>query len=169
MKTALEQYGSRNFRGTDMGSEAYSAAHGFDPGRVADVVSILSPRVHVSRNVAMAHDYLTTGRVKAMRQRITALERYEATGAISGLKVQAFARALRGDPNAVVVDVWMVRAYGLAPWSGTPKQFKVAITKVRRTAGALGWSAADTQAAIWVGARARCGYTVEDTALEMIP
>lgn len=140
----------------------YAFHNGHCPRTVADVLAITSPRVHVSRNVSMAHEHLSTGRHPrgAMRQIRDALDRYASTRAYGGLKVNAFADALLGDPDAVVVDVWMVRAYGKGEeWpSITPKRYAAISGWIRASATRLGWTPAETQAAIWTGCRARYGY-----------
>lgn len=135
----------------------YSYRHGFDASRVCDVLAILSPRVTVEYSVKLADSYLRTGRAQgAMSQRLQALARYETCGAFNGPKVNAFAEALRGDPDAVVVDAWMYRAACESRY--TAKTYRETAHKVKQCANGLGWPAAETQAAIWQGARAFVGY-----------
>jgi len=136
----------------------YSRRNGFDPGIVVDVLAILSPRVTVEHSIRLAHEYLTTGKPNpgTMRQRQRALTRYKLTGTFGGPKVNAFSKALRGDPHAVVIDAWMYRA--LRESRTTAKSYREAADKVRTVADLLGWPAAETQAAIWMGARAYVGY-----------
>jgi hypothetical protein len=131
---------------------------GFEAAYVADVVAILSPRVSVRQNVKLAREYLETGSIErgVMRQRVEALWRYERDGVVRGPKVSAFARALRGDDGAVVVDTWVLRAYGL---STRASDLRTAERRIRALAGHLGWPPAATQAALWVGTRAACGFT----------
>lgn len=192
MSESAKTYGSRSFRGKEPtlpsvirmaregahGSEWYDQArvsieryadqHGTSVKRVADILSILSPRVHVSRSVSMAHHYIVTGSAQpgTMSDRVRALAKYEETGSFGGLKVNAFSRALQGDPDAVVVDVWMIRAYGRAEeWvtdrghvNVTPKRYRLIRSLIRGTATRSGMSPAAAQAAIWTGIRARYGY-----------
>lgn len=40
------------------------------------------------------------------------LKRIRAGEPIQGRKINSFAAAMSGDPNAVVVDIWLMRAYG---------------------------------------------------------
>lgn len=147
----------------------YAKRRGFDPQRVCDVVAILSPRVTVSQNVKLARLYLETGRAPgAMKQRLHALARYEASGIFNGPKVNAFSAALAGDPNAVVIDAWMVRLFLDDPKQAlTPKTYRAVADKVRGVASRLGWSPAETQASLWCGARSLCGFADSYSPLSM--
>ena len=86
---------------------------------------------------------------------IRALEHYEATGEIRGLKTGAFRDAILGDPEAVVVDVWMLRAYGRTWPTLTAKRYRELVRSIRHTATRWGCAPARTQAAVWTGIRAR--------------
>lgn len=137
---------------------AYSERVGVPFQYVCDVLSILSPRVTVEHNVKLTHAWVTTGKAPgAMRQRIAALEKYEKSGVFSGPKVNAFAKALAGDPHAIVIDAWMYRVLG--DKRRTDKAYREASDKVRQVASALGWAPAETQAAIWGGVRALVGFS----------
>jgi hypothetical protein len=137
--------------------EGYSASHGFDPGVVSDVLAILSPRVTVDFSIKLAHRYLHTGQATgAMQSRQRALDTYRSTGVFNGPKVNAFASALRGDPDAVVVDAWMFRA--AREQRTTPRAYREVAWAVRQAAHGLGWPAGECQAAIWQGARSFVGY-----------
>ena len=100
-----------------------------------------------------------------MRQRLEALARYETSGLFNGPKVNAFSSALWGDPNSVVIDAWMYRA--CREDRPTVKAFRRATQRVKATATGLRWPPAETQAAIWMGARAYCGYATDYLPLEM--
>lgn len=137
--------------------DGYAFRHGFDAGVVCDVLAILSPRVTVEYGIRLADSYLKTGRAPgAMRQRVAALATYRETGKFNGPKVNAFSAALRGDPRAIVVDVWMYRA--AREKRTTAKAYRETARLIQDTADVLGWPAAETQAAIWQGARAFVGY-----------
>jgi len=136
----------------------YASARNLDARYVCDVVAILSPRVSVTQNVKLARRYLETGTaLGAMRQRLHALARYEASGIFTGPKVTAFAAALDGDPDAIVIDAWMYRLFNEP--RRTAKAYRDVSALVAGVASELGWRAAETQAALWCGARALCGYT----------
>ena len=138
---------------------AFCDRTGYDVARVCDVLALTSPRVTVRRNVSLALAYLATGSAPGIVPSVrAALAHYEATGVIRGLKTSAFARALAGDVDAVVIDVWMWRALGLDWPSVTPKRYRRAAATVRGIATRADMTPAATQAAIWVATRQRYGY-----------
>lgn len=128
---------------------------------VCDVVAITSPRVSVARNLQLAHVYLTTGDTDGMMPSVrAALQHWEKTGEIRGPKTRAFSDALQGDTNAVVIDVWMIRALKLPEDERlTHKRHAAAAAKVRRIAARCHVSPRDAQALIWESARAAYGFT----------
>jgi hypothetical protein len=135
----------------------YSAARNVDPAYVSDVLAIVSPRVTVEHSVRLADAYIMDRRTTGMMGgRIDALGRYERSGVFGGPKVNAFSAALQGDSNAVVVDAWMFRA--AREKRTTPKAYLHVAQQVIECAYALEWPVAETQAAIWQGARAFVGY-----------
>lgn len=141
----------------------YSARHGFDSGIVYDTLAIFSPRVTVGISIELADEWLHTGKApRAMRARVKALQAYASSGVFNGPKINAFAQALRGDPDAVVVDAWMFRA--AREQRTTPKAYREVCHKVRQAANGLGWPAAECQAAIWQGAREYVGYHTDGYA-----
>ena len=120
----------------------------------------MPPQETVARNVQLAHAYLTDRSVKGVMRGIqAALEHYELTGEIRGPKTGAFARALTGSPDAVVIDVWMYRALGYNWRSMTPTRYAMACDAVRALASTLRYpdgttlTPAETQAAVWCGVR----------------
>jgi len=120
-------------------------------GRLADLLSVFSPRVQVRRSIQMTVWYLehgtTVGVMKGVR---AALAHYEATGEIRGPKTGPFALALRGDDTAIVLDVWMARAFGIKHSRITGKRIGEACKcAIREVAARLGWTPAEVQAAIW--------------------
>lgn len=135
----------------------YAEMVGYSAAYVADVLAILSPRVTVEQNVALAREYIERGVTdRCMAQRAAALEHYERTGEVKGPKIEAFARALQGDRSAVVLDVWMYRAAGdLAPNIGNHKKVR---GRVLAASDVLGWPPAETQAAVWTGIRKLVGF-----------
>lgn len=141
----------------------YSDRHGFDCGIVCDTLAIFSPRVTVAYSVRLTHEWLTTGKAPgAMQARVKAATAYRLSGSFGGPKVNAFAAALRGDPSAVVVDAWMYRA--AREHRVTPKSYREVAHRVSQAANGLGWPAAETQAAIWQGAREYVGYHTDGYA-----
>ena len=132
---------------------------------LADVVALTSPRVQVRRNMVLAVRYLQdrehwrtrdtpelARELGVIRSTAAALRHWEATGRIRGPKTRAFARALQGDPTALVLDVWMARALGVAQAKVNQKlPAAKAAQRVGKVARDLGWTVAETQAAIWAG------------------
>lgn len=124
------------------------------PNRLAGLLSLFSPRVGVSKSINLTLHYVRTGqfRYDTMTSVRSAVRHYELTGEIRGTKTEPFARALRGDTSAVVLDSWMAVAFGL---DAKKQRFEygyirtVAEKRVRRAAKILGWEPAETQAAIW--------------------
>lgn len=137
----------------------YALEIGQCPRVVAGVMAITSPRVHVVRNIRITKTYFETGLIVGHFGKTQGLvDRFVADGTISGPKVSAFYEALRGDRDAVVVDVWVARAFNVGHDDDlgnrrglTKKEYKRVDQAVRSLAGRLGWQPAETQAAIWWG------------------
>jgi len=95
------------------------------------------------------------------------LRRYLDTGAVTGPKTGPFHRAVLGDPDALVLDVWISRALGVPQEALTRKDVRAkAVARFGAVARSLGWSVAETQAAVWTSvvrtlkdARGRRTYT----------
>ena len=68
---------------------------------------------------------------------------------LSGTKVENFRRALRGEPNAVVVDRWMLRAYGEEAL--TPAATRRVTALILQEAKAEGVEPRQWQAGVWCG------------------
>lgn len=133
---------------------------GYNPSRFAAVLSIVSPRVHVRRSVALARRYMEEGELgpDVMRSVRLALAHYEQTSEIRGPKTEPFARALLGDEEAVVLDVWMAKAFDVDPGTiGRKYNIVPAVKAVRRLAAEHGITPAQCQAAIWTGIRREHG------------
>jgi hypothetical protein len=73
--------------------------------------------------------------------------------ALNGLKTNAFARAIAGDTEAVVIDVWMMRAAEMLTDSPTQGQYLALTKAVNKVAGEFGLTPRTTQALIWIVAR----------------
>lgn len=160
--TQLARDGARGrawYRDSGASIAAYAAEREKPTRYVCDVVAILSPRVSVVQNVKLASEYLETGDIRrgVMRSRRRALQRYECWGEVKGPKVTAFASALAGNGDAVVIDAWVYRLFGVD--KPNARTYRETVAKIRRVATLLGWEPAETQAALWVGARALCGFS----------
>jgi hypothetical protein len=69
---------------------------------------------------------------------------------LNGLKTNAFARAISGDMDAVVVDVWMCRAAGLGKDAPNKREYREIAEAVRIVAADYGYQPAVMQALIWI-------------------
>ncbi len=155
-------YASRNWYGEARFSiHAQCLARRWDSERFINILALTSPRVSVKKNWGLAAAYMATGSVKGMLPNvIVSLRHYEETSEIKGRKTEAFARALRGDTTALVLDVWMARALGVEERKVTSKaNMARALRLVKRVAAVLGLNVRDCQAAIWAGACIRAGRT----------
>jgi hypothetical protein len=145
--------------------EAVCDAEGWPTDVFIDVLAITSPRVQVKRNWKLAVDYMRNGgngyRPKGILPAVAvSLTLWEKTGTIRGAKTGAFASALKGNRDAVVLDVWMSRALGvkqehfsrLATW-------RSGVSRVRKVAAKLGIAPAQAQAAIWTAIVRQSGAT----------
>lgn len=100
--------------------------------------------------------------VPVMKMQIERIRRGEE---IQGQKIRAFARAMAGDINAVVVDIWLLRAFDedrqyLRTLSGrkqsggaTQKQFELIEFTVREKAALINLNPCQVSAMIWSGCR----------------
>ena len=119
----------------------------------ASVVSAFSPRERWSSNVAkafaFAHGKPITGLQNNLRMAQSAMT--YGFDALIGQKTNAFARAIAGDADAVVIDVWMIRAAGLDASKGVNKtQYNTLANSVRTIAKEFGLTPRTAQALIWI-------------------
>jgi hypothetical protein len=118
----------------------------------ASVVSAFSPRERWSLNVAKAIAFSLGETVVALGNNIRMANASLELGfkALNGQKTNAFAKAIAGDENAVVIDVWMLRAVGIEKKSPTQAQYKVLADAVTATATMYGMTPRSMQALIWI-------------------
>lgn len=131
--------------------------------KFTDVLAILSPRITVTRNVKAAIAYMETGQVlpDLVRSTHQAMAHYEETGEIRGPKTSAFARALRLDEEAIVLDSWMSVALGVEHRKLATKRVRhSAERRIRYASHLMGWMPAQFQAAVWSAAVLRAGRNV---------
>ena len=118
----------------------------------ASVVSAFSPRERWSSNITKAVEFSLGGTVRGLPNNLTMAQNSLILGfdALRGPKTNAFARAIAGDTDAVVIDIWMCRAAGLPTDSPSQSQYNETARAVRNVAKEFGLTPRTTQALIWV-------------------
>lgn len=118
----------------------------------ASIVSAFSPRERWSTNVAKAIAYSMGQRPKGLQNNLVMADKAMTLGfdALNGQKTNAFARAIAGDTDAVVIDVWMCRAANLGTDSPNKSQYLALSDAVRRVASEHGITPRTAQALIWL-------------------
>ena len=92
----------------------FCAANNLDLKTFLGVVSLLSPRVQVTRNIRLSKQWVLGNRnpTGIMKQRVKALEIFHATGHIGGTKVNQFNNSLNLLPGSVCIDTHMSSLFG---------------------------------------------------------
>jgi hypothetical protein len=137
---------------------ALESKFGKSTGVFIDFVAATSPRASVQQNLKKAVDafnkyFGNQEFVGFMRGHLHNLLRAAVGKELSGEKVKSFSRAMRGDPDAVTMDVWMARAFGMNRESFGPKQYAAFAEAVRELAREAGVEPRQYQAAVWTGIR----------------
>lgn len=132
-----------------------------------NLLSATSPRKSVKANFKLAHKiYLNVisglepfYQVKGyLNAHINNVYRAIKNESLSGSKVYAFAEALKGNLNAVVIDTWVLKYFNIKKQSLTPLQYKKMSAKIRDNARKQNLKPAEYQAVIWEIVRSRNGY-----------
>lgn len=118
----------------------------------ASVVSAFSPRERWTSNVTKAIHFSLGKQVTGLSNNLKMAEASKVLGyeALRGPKTNAFARAIAGDENAVVVDVWMMRAGGFGVDSPNKTQYTDVTNAIKTVADEFGLTPRTTQALIWI-------------------
>jgi hypothetical protein len=122
----------------------------------ATVVSAFSPRERWARNVMNAVKFSLGEEMTGVLGNNTRMAEKGLTmgfEALKGLKTNAFARAIAGNENAVVIDVWMLRALGIEKKTPSRSQYNEMATAVTIVAGMHGMTPRAMQALIWIVVR----------------
>lgn len=121
----------------------------------ASVVSAFSPRERWSVNVARAISFSLGEKVTCLKNNIVMANNALTMGfaALNGQKTNAFAKAIAGDENAVVIDVWMLRAVGIEKKTPNQSGYKELAKAVTTVATKHGMTPRAMQALIWIVVR----------------
>lgn len=118
----------------------------------ACVISAFSPRELWDSNVSKAWKFANGNDVPGLSNNMLMANMSTVKGfdAFNGQKTNLFARAIAGDTEAVVVDVWMMRAARLHTDSPNKTQYAEISRAVTNVAVSMGISPRTCQALIWV-------------------
>lgn len=118
----------------------------------ASIVSAFSPRERWASNVAKAYAFANGLPVSGLTNNLNMANAAKVDGfaALKGQKTNAFARAIAGDSDAVVIDVWMMRAAQMPTDSPNKSQYNECANAVRVVADEFGITARTAQALIWI-------------------
>ena len=119
----------------------------------ASIVSAFSPRERWATNVAKAYAFANGKPVAGLQNNYRMAQAALELGfdALKGQKTNAFARAIAGDTDAVVIDVWMIRAAGMDASKGVNKSdYNMLADTVRNIADEHGITPRTCQALIWI-------------------
>jgi hypothetical protein len=118
----------------------------------ASIVAAFSPRERWSTNIAKAISFSLGTDPKGLTNNLTMARNALTMGfdALKGLKTNAFARAIAGDTDAVVIDVWMMRAAGMDNDSPNVGQYRALSAAVQTVASEFGLTPRTAQALIWI-------------------
>jgi hypothetical protein len=121
----------------------------------ASILSAFSPRVTWNRNCVLAHAFANGEVVACLGNSIRAAERAKTMGfgALNGKKTNAFARNIAGDLNAVTIDAWMLRPFGMK--SVSVRNYRILSEAIRTVAAESGMTPADMQALLWIRIRGK--------------
>jgi hypothetical protein len=125
---------------------------GLDLERGASVLSAFSPRERWASNVRKAYAFANGLPVSGLTNNLRMAERAVSDGfeALKGLKTNAFARAIAGDSDAIVIDVWMMRAAGMPTDSPNKGQYRELSQAVSLVAQEFSIAPRVAQALIWI-------------------
>lgn len=122
----------------------------------ASIVASFSPRERWSSNVAKSYAFANGKPVTGLSNNLAMAMSSVTLGfdALKGLKTNAFARAIAGDKDAVVIDTWMIKAAGMESSKGVnKKEYKELSLAVTEVANIINLTPRTTQALIWIIAR----------------
>ena len=119
----------------------------------ASVLSAFSPREKWARNCDLSRKFASGEPTPCLGMSIRNANASVLSGftALKGKKTNAFARAIAGDDDAVVIDTWMLKPLKMK--SVTPKQYDLITLVITSLAKEVGMTPRDLQAALWIHIR----------------
>lgn len=152
-------YGRRWYYNTRVHTEKI---FGLDTDLFIDLLAATSPNTNVKANVSKAltayrqfkNNEKFSGQLPICLNMLDIVRSNYFTGQskpFGGPKVQAFAKALKGDFSQVVVDTWMLRAFDIP--NATPLQVRKITCFIKKKAVRFEMTPAEVQAAIWCGVK----------------
>lgn len=122
---------------------------GLDTLTAARVCASLSVNTSWKANQTLFERWAKTGEVRHTATVKAMVARALGGHPLAGLKVEAFAQAIAGDRQAVVIDRWMMRYLGHPRKGFTARQHERMAARVRTEAMYSGYPPRDYQARIW--------------------
>ena len=118
----------------------------------ACIIAAFSPRERWSANVRKALQYSAGITPAGLSNNVAMADASLVHGfdALKGLKTNAFARAIAGDTDAVVIDIWMCRAANLDTDSPNIGQYRALSEACKIVAAEFGITPRTAQALIWI-------------------
>ena len=118
----------------------------------ASVISAFSPRERWAKNIEKAVAFSLGQEVTGLSNNIKMANASLHLGfdALRGPKTNAFARAIAGDENAVVVDVWMMKAAQAGIDNPNKTQYAQISGAIKMVAHVHKMTPRATQALIWI-------------------
>lgn len=146
------------YRKSRKAARTIAADTGCTLSQAAGVLAAISPRMTWKANKRLAAIICAGGEVSGVFGANLAKARRIMNGekplsVLGGDKVRAFYRAIMGDEDAVVLDVWMLRAAQWQKKSLTHREYEEVANALREAARAANVNPADFQAIVWTQIR----------------
>lgn len=121
----------------------------------ASVVSSFSPRERWATNIEKAVSFSLGQKVVGLPNNLKMAQASLHLGfdALNGPKTNAFARAIAGDQQAVVIDIWMMRAAKMAKDNPNKGQYIELSRAVKLVSAEYDMTPRTCQALIWIMVR----------------
>lgn len=143
--------------------QAIESQFGADAKLVIELIAATSPRNSVKSNLLFAmraYQHIKVGYDITLNKYgigtpaiIPNLSRILRGETLSGRKVENFRKALMGDLSAVVVDVWMLRVFGINKKAPCKSDYDYIEKTVTKLAKKVGIKPAEAQACLWAYAK----------------